>query len=163
VHGVDTIPDADRTSSWLDLLHESEARQRSRRCCSAPCRSRSAPLVWQAVLATVCGVLLGTIFLMPMGLFGGGPARTIAGATASGARPDRSDPSSRSSPRSRSTRSRSGWRRRSRRAVTARHPRLPRYSHPRLRRHRRRACHHRGRLRFPVHAPREQAAVIITI
>jgi purine-cytosine permease-like protein len=71
VHGVDTIPDADRTSTWLDLLRIQFGGANT----FATVLLGTFPIVlglsfWQAVLATVSGVLLGTIFLMPMGLFG---------------------------------------------------------------------------------------------
>ena len=71
VHGVDTIPDADRTSSWVDLLRIQFGGANT----FATVLLGTFPIVfglsfWQAVLATVCGVLIGTIFLMPMGLFG---------------------------------------------------------------------------------------------
>ena len=70
-HGVDTIPDADRTSSWLDLLRIQFGGANT----FATVLLGTFPIVlglsfWQAVLATVSGVLIGTIFLMPMGLFG---------------------------------------------------------------------------------------------
>lgn len=71
VHGVDTIPDADRTSSWLDLLRIQFGGANT----FATVLLGTFPIVlglsfWQAVLATVSGAFLGTIFLMPMGLFG---------------------------------------------------------------------------------------------
>lgn len=71
IHGVDTIPDADRTSSWLDLLRIQFGGANT----FATVLLGTFPIVlglsfWQAVLATVSGVLIGTIFLMPMGLFG---------------------------------------------------------------------------------------------
>lgn len=69
--GVDTIPDADRTSTWLDLLRIQFGGANT----FATVLLGTFPIVlglsfWQAALATVCGVLLGTVFLMPMGLFG---------------------------------------------------------------------------------------------
>ncbi|MBC7517638.1 MAG: cytosine permease [Microbacteriaceae bacterium] len=71
VHGVDTIPDADRTSNWFDLLRIQFGGANT----FATVLLGTFPIVlglsfWQAVLATVSGVLLGTVFLMPMGLFG---------------------------------------------------------------------------------------------
>lgn len=82
--GVDTIPDSDRTSTWLDLLRIQFGGANT----FATVLLGTIPIAlglsfWQAVGATVAGVLLGTIFLMPMGLFG--PKTGTNNAVSSGA------------------------------------------------------------------------------
>lgn len=84
VHGIDTIPAADRTSTWVDLLRIQFGGANT----FATVLLGSFPIVlglsfWQGVLATVCGVLIGTVFLMPMGLFG--PRTGTNNAVSSGA------------------------------------------------------------------------------
>jgi purine-cytosine permease-like protein len=71
VHGIETIPDADRTSTWLDLLRIQFGGANT----FATILLGTFPIAlglsfWQAVLATVLGVAVGTFFLSPMGLFG---------------------------------------------------------------------------------------------
>ncbi|MBG6214208.1 MAG: cytosine permease [Cryobacterium sp.] len=83
-HGIDTIPDADRTSTWVDLLRIQFGGANT----FATVLLGTFPIVlglsfWQAVIATVCGVLVGTLFLMPMGLFG--PKTGTNNAVSSGA------------------------------------------------------------------------------
>lgn len=83
-HGIDTIPDADRTSTWVDLLRIQFGGANT----FATVLLGTFPIAlglsfWQAVLATVCGVLVGTLFLMPMGLFG--PKTGTNNAVSSGA------------------------------------------------------------------------------
>lgn len=83
-HGIDTIPDADRTSTWVDLLRIQFGGANT----FATVLLGTFPIVlglsfWQAVLATVTGVLVGTVFLMPMGLFG--PKTGTNNAVSSGA------------------------------------------------------------------------------
>ena len=83
-HGIDTIPDADRTSTWVDLLRIQFGGANT----FATVLLGTFPVVlglsfWQAVLATICGVLVGTLFLMPMGLFG--PKTGTNNAVSSGA------------------------------------------------------------------------------
>jgi len=83
-YGIDTIPDADRTSSWLDLLRIQFGGANT----FATVLLGTFPILlglsfWQAVLATVAGVLVGTLFLMPMGLFG--PKTGTNNAVSSGA------------------------------------------------------------------------------
>jgi purine-cytosine permease-like protein len=84
VHGIDTIPDSDRTSTWLDLLRIQFGGANT----FATVLLGTFPILlglsfWQAVLATVAGVLVGTLFLMPMGLFG--PKTGTNNAVSSGA------------------------------------------------------------------------------
>ena len=83
-YGIDTIPDADRTSSWFDLLRIQFGGANT----FATVLLGTFPILlglsfWQAVLATVAGVLVGTLFLMPMGLFG--PKTGTNNAVSSGA------------------------------------------------------------------------------
>lgn len=83
-HGIDTIPHADRTSTWVDLLRIQFGGANT----FATVLLGTFPIVlglsfWQAVLATVAGVLVGTLFLMPMGLFG--PKTGTNNAVSSGA------------------------------------------------------------------------------
>jgi purine-cytosine permease-like protein len=83
-HGIDTIPDADRTSSWLDLLRIQFGGANT----FATVLLGTFPILlglsfWDAVLATIAGVLVGTLFLMPMGLFG--PKTGTNNAVSSGA------------------------------------------------------------------------------
>ncbi|TPW74062.1 purine-cytosine permease family protein [Schumannella soli] len=84
IHGIDTIPDADRTSGWTDLLRIQFGGANT----FATILLGTFPIVlglsfWQAVLATVAGVLVGTLFLAPMGLFG--PRTGTNNAVSSGA------------------------------------------------------------------------------
>ncbi|MEB0003006.1 cytosine permease [Cryobacterium sp. MDB1-18-2] len=83
-HGIDTIPHPDRTSTWVDLLRIQFGGANT----FATVLLGTFPIVlglsfWQAVLATVAGVLVGTVFLMPMGLFG--PRTGTNNAVSSGA------------------------------------------------------------------------------
>ena len=83
-YGIDTIPDADRTSTWVDLLRIQFGGANT----FATVLLGTFPIVlglsfWQAVLATVAGVLVGALFLMPMGLFG--PKTGTNNAVSSGA------------------------------------------------------------------------------
>jgi purine-cytosine permease-like protein len=83
-HGIDTIPDADRTSTWLDLLRIQFGGANT----FATVLLGTFPIAlglsfWQAVLATVTGVIVGTVFLAPMGLFG--PKTGTNNAVSSGA------------------------------------------------------------------------------
>lgn len=83
-HGIETIPDADRTSSWLDLLRIQFGGANT----FATVLLGTFPIALglsftEAVIATVLGVLLGTAFLMPMGLFG--PKTGTNNAVSSGA------------------------------------------------------------------------------
>ncbi|TFD61417.1 cytosine permease [Cryobacterium suzukii] len=83
-HGIDTIPDADRTSTWVDLLRIQFGGANT----FATVLLGTFPIVlglsfWQGVLATVAGVLVGSLFLMPMGLFG--PKTGTNNAVSSGA------------------------------------------------------------------------------
>ncbi|MDP9026161.1 MAG: cytosine permease [Actinomycetota bacterium] len=71
LHGIETIPDADRTSTWVDLLRIQFGGANT----FATILLGTFPIAlglsfWQAVLATVLGVAVGTFFLSPMGLFG---------------------------------------------------------------------------------------------
>jgi len=84
VHGIDTIPAADRTSTWVDLLRIQFGGANT----FATVLLGTFPILlglsfWQGVLATVCGVVVGTMFLMPMGLFG--PRTGTNNAVSSGA------------------------------------------------------------------------------
>lgn len=83
-HGIDTIPHQDRTSTWVDLLRIQFGGANT----FATVLLGTFPIVlglsfWQAVLAVVAGVLVGTIFLAPMGLFG--PRTGTNNAVSSGA------------------------------------------------------------------------------
>ncbi|MBC7441220.1 MAG: cytosine permease [Ramlibacter sp.] len=83
-HGIDTIPDADRHSTWLDLLRIQFGGANTFATVLLGTFSIGLGLsFWQAVLATITGVLLGTVFLMPMGLFG--PKTGTNNAVSSGA------------------------------------------------------------------------------
>lgn len=84
LHGIDTIPDADRTSTWVDLLRIQFGGANT----FATVLLGTFPIAlglsfWQAVLATIVGLLVGTLFLMPMGLFG--PKTGTNNAVSSGA------------------------------------------------------------------------------
>lgn len=83
-HGIDTIPDADRTSTWVDLLRIQFGGANT----FATVLLGTFPIAlglsfWQAVLATITGVIVGTVFLAPMGLFG--PKTGTNNAVSSGA------------------------------------------------------------------------------
>ena len=70
-HGIDTIPDAERTSRPLDLLRIQFGGANT----FATIILGTFPILLglslgQAVLATVVGVVLGGLVLSPMGLFG---------------------------------------------------------------------------------------------
>ncbi|TAM66278.1 MAG: cytosine permease [Microbacteriaceae bacterium] len=83
-HGIDTIPDADRTSTWVDLLRIQFGGANT----FATVLLGTFPIAlglsfWQAVLATLAGLVVGTLFLMPMGLFG--PKTGTNNAVSSGA------------------------------------------------------------------------------
>ncbi len=83
-HGIDTIPDSDRTSKWTDLLRIQFGGANT----FATVLLGTFPVAlglsfWQAAAATVAGVLVGTLFLMTMGLFG--PKTGTNNAVSSGA------------------------------------------------------------------------------
>src|SRR6476646_9783626 len=70
-HGINTIPDSDRTSRPLDLFRIQFGGANT----FATVLLGTFPIAlglsfWQAVAATVAGVVVGAIFLAPMGLFG---------------------------------------------------------------------------------------------
>ena len=83
-HGIHIIPDADRTSTWVDLLRIQFGGANT----FATVLLGTFPIAlglsfWEAVLAIVAGVLVGSMFLMPMGLFG--PRTGTNNAVSSGA------------------------------------------------------------------------------
>ena len=83
-HGIDTIPDADRTSRPLDLFRIQFGGANT----FATVLLGTFPIAlglsfWQAVGATLAGVVVGALFLMPMGLFG--PLTGTNNAVSSGA------------------------------------------------------------------------------
>ncbi|CAM5404337.1 purine-cytosine permease family protein [Leifsonia shinshuensis] len=83
-HGIDTIPDADRTSNWLDLARIQFGGVNT----FATILLGTFPIAlglsfWQAVAATVLGVAVGIAFLAPMALFG--PKTGTNNAVSSGA------------------------------------------------------------------------------
>lgn len=83
-HGIDTIPDADRTSTWVDLARIQFGGVNT----FATILLGTFPIAlglsfWQAVLASVLGVAVGILFLAPMGLFG--PRTGTNNAVSSGA------------------------------------------------------------------------------
>jgi purine-cytosine permease-like protein len=83
-HGIDTIPAAHRHSRPLDLFRIQFGGANS----FATVILGTFPVLlglslWQAVAATVLGVLVGSVFLAPMGLFG--PLTGTNNAVASGA------------------------------------------------------------------------------
>jgi purine-cytosine permease-like protein len=83
-HGIDTIPDADRTSTAFDLFRIQFGGANTFATVLLGTFSIALGLsFWQAVLATITGVLVGSIFLMPMGLFG--PKTGTNNAVSSGA------------------------------------------------------------------------------
>ena len=82
--GIDTIPDADRTSTPRDLLRIQFGGANT----FATVLLGTFPIAfglsfWQGVAAVVLGVLVGTLFLMPMGIFG--PRTGTNNAVSSGA------------------------------------------------------------------------------
>jgi purine-cytosine permease-like protein len=82
--GIDTIPDADRTSTPRDLFRIQFGGANT----FATVMLGTFPIFfglsfWEGVGAAVLGVLVGTLFLMPMGLFG--PRTGTNNAVASGA------------------------------------------------------------------------------
>ncbi len=82
--GIDTIPDADRTSTPRDLFRIQFGGANT----FATVLLGTFPIFfglsfWEGVAAAVLGVLVGTLFLMPMGLFG--PRTGTNNAVASGA------------------------------------------------------------------------------
>jgi len=82
--GIDTIPDADRTSTPWDLFRIQFGGANT----FATVLLGTFPIAfglsfWQGVGAVVLGVLVGTIFLMPMGIFG--PRTGTNNAVSSGA------------------------------------------------------------------------------
>lgn len=84
LHGIDTIPDADRTSTPFDLFRIQFGGANTFATVLLGTFSIALGLsFWQAVLATVAGVLFGAIILMPMGLFG--PKTGTNNAVSSGA------------------------------------------------------------------------------
>ena len=84
LHGIDTIPDADRTSRPFDLFRIQFGGANTFATVLLGTFSIALGLsFWEAVLATVAGVLLGAIILMPMGLFG--PKTGTNNAVSSGA------------------------------------------------------------------------------
>lgn len=83
-HGIDTIPDSDRTSTWLDLLRIQFGGANT----FATVLLGTFPIAlglsfWQAFLATLAGLFVGIFFLMMMGLFG--PRTGTNNAVSSGA------------------------------------------------------------------------------
>jgi purine-cytosine permease-like protein len=83
-HGIDTIPDAERTSGPFDLFRIQFGGANT----FATVILGTFPIalglsLWQAVAATVVGVAVGALFLMPMGLFG--PLTGTNNAVSSGA------------------------------------------------------------------------------
>ncbi len=84
VHGIDTIPDSDRTSRPLDLFRIQFGGANT----FATIILGTFPVAlglswWQSVAATVTGVLVGALILMPMGLFA--PKTGTNNAVSSGA------------------------------------------------------------------------------
>lgn len=82
--GIDTIPDADRTSTWVDLMRIQFGGANT----FATVLLGTLPIAlglsfWQAVAAVLLGVAVGILFLMPMGLFG--PRTGTNNAVSSGA------------------------------------------------------------------------------
>ena len=83
-HGIDTIPPEDRHSRPLDLFRIQFGGANT----FATIILGTFPVLlglslWQAVAATVVGVVVGSLFLMPMGLFG--PLTGTNNAVSSGA------------------------------------------------------------------------------
>ncbi|WP_406832716.1 cytosine permease [Pedococcus sp. KACC 23699] len=83
-HGINTIPDSDRTSRPLDLFRIQFGGANT----FATVLLGTFPIAlglsfWQAVGATLAGVVVGALFLMPMGLFG--PLTGTNNAVSSGA------------------------------------------------------------------------------
>jgi len=83
-HGIDTIPDAHRTSRPLDLFRIQFGGANT----FATIILGTFPVLlglslWQAVAATLVGVVVGALILMPMGLFG--PRTGTNNAVSSGA------------------------------------------------------------------------------
>lgn len=84
LHGIDTIPDADRTSTPFDLFRIQFGGANTFATVLLGTFSIALGLsFWQAVFATIAGVLVGAIILMPMGLFG--PKTGTNNAVSSGA------------------------------------------------------------------------------
>ena len=84
LHGIDTIPAADRTSTPFDLFRIQFGGANTFATVLLGTFSIALGLsFWQAVLATVAGVLVGAVILMPMGLFG--PKTGTNNAVSSGA------------------------------------------------------------------------------
>jgi len=82
--GIQTVPDSERTSSWVDLMRIQFGGANT----FATVLLGTFPIAlglsfWQAVLATLLGLAVGIIFLMPMGLFG--PKTGTNNAVSSGA------------------------------------------------------------------------------
>ena len=82
--GIDTVPDADRTSTWVDLMRIQFGGANT----FATVLLGTFPILlglsfWQAVAATLVGLGLGILVLMPMGLFG--PKTGTNNAVSSGA------------------------------------------------------------------------------
>src|SRR3954467_10405768 len=78
-HGIDTIPDAERTSGPFDLFRIQFGGANT----FATIILGTFPILLglslvQAVAATLAGVVVGALFLMPMGLFGPRPAPNTA-------------------------------------------------------------------------------------
>src|SRR3712207_1793148 len=83
-HGIDTIPDAERTSGPFDLFRIQFGGANT----FATVILGTFPVLlglslWQAVAATLLGVVVGALILMPMGLFG--PRTGTNNAVSSGA------------------------------------------------------------------------------
>jgi purine-cytosine permease-like protein len=83
-HGIDTIPDEDRSSRPIDLFRIQFGGANT----FATIILGTFPVLlglslWQAVVATVLGVVVGALILMPMGLFG--PKTGTNNAVSSGA------------------------------------------------------------------------------
>lgn len=82
--GVQTVPDSQRTSSWVDLMRIQFGGANT----FATVLLGTFPIAlglsfWDAVLATLLGLGVGILFLMPMGLFG--PKTGTNNAVSSGA------------------------------------------------------------------------------
>ncbi len=84
IRGVETVPDRERTSTWLDLMRVQFGCANT--FVTALLGSIAVALglsFWQAVIAVVIGTVLGALVLSPMGLFG--PRTGTNNAVSSGA------------------------------------------------------------------------------
>jgi len=82
--GIDTVPDSDRTSTWVDLMRIQFGGANT----FATVLLGTFPILfglsfWEAVGAVVLGLAAGILVLMPMGLFG--PKTGTNNAVSSGA------------------------------------------------------------------------------